>query len=121
MHVHNRVVGVIAALTVPILVVSAAALAKTVFVPVSGTALQVVPPERIQTNCIGGTPTASWPPCMPGSKSQIRGWNLAYRLDFRNPDGTPDTLLTGNRYQVSTGPWTRTETVVSGGLFALYW
>ena len=96
MPVRNRRVAVIAAVSLAVLLLAAVAAAKTTFVPVAGTAVQVAPPERVETNCIGGAATGTWPPCTLGSKSQMRGWNLIYRLDFRNPNGAPDPLLTGD-------------------------
>jgi hypothetical protein len=103
MPVRNRRVAVIAAVSLAVLLLAAVAAAKTTFVPVAGTAVQVAPPERVETNCIGGAATGTWPPCTLGSKSQMRGWNLIYRLDFRNPNGAPDPLLTGTRYLVFNG------------------
>jgi hypothetical protein len=100
MTVWTRHIALSAAVAGAILTVAALAVAKTTFAPIAGTAIQIAPPERVETNCIGGAPTGIWPPCTPGSKSQIRGWNLIYRTDFRNPDGTPDPSLTGTRYLV---------------------
>jgi hypothetical protein len=96
-------VAVFAAMAVAILLVAALAVAKTTFTPVAGTSIEIAPPERVETNCLGGAPTGIWPPCTPGSKSQIRGWNVIYRMNFRHPDGTPDPLLTGTRYEVFNG------------------
>jgi hypothetical protein len=96
-HRHTVVIFV-AAIAISLAVALAAA--KTVFTPVTATALQVAPPDRVETNCIGGSPTGIWPPCTPGSKSEIRNWNLVYRVNSQKSDGTPDPYSTGTRYQV---------------------
>ncbi len=125
MTVRSRRIATIAAVAIAVLMTAAPAAAKTTFTLVAGTAIQIAPPERVETNCIGGTPTGIWPPCTPGSKTQIRGWNVLYRLDFRSPDGTTDDLLTGTRYLVfnasldETGNghfWGTFRIVLDGGL-----
>ncbi len=125
MTARDRRVAVIPAAAITILLVATLAAAKTTFTPIAGTVSQIAPPERVETNCIAGTQTGFWPPCTPGSKSQIRGWKLIYRQEFRNPDGTPDHFHTGTRYQVFNGTldengnghvWGTFRVVLDGGV-----
>lgn len=96
---NRRIVG-ITVVAVATLLVAALAVAKTTFTPVATTAVQIAPATGGELNCIGGTATGTWPPCSPGSKSQIRGSNVISRLTSHKPDGTPDPLNTGTRFLV---------------------
>jgi hypothetical protein len=70
---------------------------RATFIPVSGIAFLIAPPSGGTVRCNGGEPAPGWPPCTPGSKTQVRGLVLTYRTIAYKADGSRDPLFTGTR------------------------
>lgn len=64
------------------LVAGTPAYSQATFTPVNGFALLTGPPEGGDVKCIGGYPTGPWPPCSPGSKTQLRNAVLNFYQVF---------------------------------------
>jgi len=72
------------------------AAAKATFTQVSIKARATAPSSGGELRCLGGTATGAWPPCTPGSKSQLRGVVTTFRQVSSDPLHTGTRTLVTN-------------------------